>query len=85
MTMESRKPRFRIAVWLGTCLFLAITGFYLWTEHRAHLLGALPYLLLPLCLLILFLMLRHQGGGDGEGPSSGAPGDDDSQEHGSKR
>ena len=25
--------------------FLAIAGFFLWQEHRAHLLGVLPYLL----------------------------------------
>jgi hypothetical protein len=32
----------RIALW-G---FLAIAAFFLWSEHRAHVLGALPYLLL---------------------------------------
>ena len=26
--------------------FLAIAGFFLFTEHRAHVLGILPYLLL---------------------------------------
>ncbi len=32
--------------------FLAIAGFFLFSEHRAHLLGALPLLLLLLCLLL---------------------------------
>ena len=29
--------------------FLIVTAFFLWTEHRAHALGALPYLLLLAC------------------------------------
>ena len=42
--------------------FLAIAGFYLWTEHRAHLLGALPYLIFLLCPLIH--MFTHGGHGN---------------------
>jgi hypothetical protein len=41
--------------------FLAIAGFFLFTEHRAHLLGALPFVLLALCLL---LHLFGHGGHD---------------------
>ena len=33
-------------VFLG---FAAIAGFFLWEEHKAHILGALPYALLLLC------------------------------------
>lgn len=33
-------------------VFLAIAGFFLWTEHRAHLLGVLPYLFLLACPLM---------------------------------
>jgi hypothetical protein len=40
-------------------LFLAAVGFFLWTEHRAHLLGALPYLILLACPL---MHLFHHGG-----------------------
>ena len=41
--------------------FLAIAGFFLLSEHRAHALGALPYILLLLCpLLHLF---GHRGHG----------------------
>lgn len=32
--------------------FLAIAGFFLFTEHRAHLFGALPFVLLALCPLL---------------------------------
>ncbi len=36
-------------------LFLAVAAFFLWTEHRAHLLGALPWILLiACCALLLF-------------------------------
>jgi hypothetical protein len=39
--------------------FLAVAVFFLWTEHRAHLLGALPYLLILACPL---MHLFHHGG-----------------------
>ena len=41
------------------CLLLPIAAFYLWTEHRAHLLGALPYLLLLACPIIH--LFAHRG------------------------
>ena len=43
--------------------FLAIAGFFLFTEHRAHLLGVLPFLLLLACPL-LHLFHHGQHGGD---------------------
>jgi hypothetical protein len=49
-------------------IFVAIAAFFLWTEHRAHLLGALPYLLLLGCVFMhLFMHRGHGHGGDGEG------------------
>lgn len=45
--------------------FLAIIVFFLVTEHRAHLFGFLPFLLLLLCPVLHWLM--HGGhGGHGE-------------------
>jgi hypothetical protein len=42
-------------------VFLGIALFFLWTEHRAHLLGALPYLLLLACpLMHLFMHGGHR-------------------------
>lgn len=32
--------------------FLLIAGFFLVTEHRAHVLGALPFVLVALCPLL---------------------------------
>ena len=44
-------------------VFAVIASFYLWTEHRAHLLGALPYLLLLACPLMHLFMHRGHGHG----------------------
>ncbi|RWM25170.1 DUF2933 domain-containing protein [Mesorhizobium sp.] len=43
--------------------FLAIGGFLLFTEHRAHVLGALFYLLPFACIFMHFFM--HGGHGHG--------------------
>ncbi len=42
--------------------FLAIGAFYLIAEHRAHLLGWLPWLLIAACPLLHFFMHRNHGG-----------------------
>ena len=51
-----------IRVWLGTCIFLAMAVFLLTTEHRAHILGAVPYLLLLLCPVVHLFMHGGHGG-----------------------
>ena len=61
-----RQP-FRIPIWLGFCLFLAIALFFLWNEHKAHILGVAPYALLLLCPIIHFFMHRGHGGHGGGG------------------
>ena len=43
-------------IWLTLAVVL---GFFLFTEHRAHLFGALPYLLILLCPLMHLFM--HKG------------------------
>lgn len=51
-------------VFLG---FVLIAAYFLVTEHRAHLFGWLPFLLLAACpLLHLFHHREHGGGGDDE-------------------
>jgi hypothetical protein len=70
LTRAPKRVPLRIPFWLGTCLFLAIAIFFLWEEHRAHLLGALPYVLLLACPLLHFLMHRghgEEGHGAGDG------------------
>lgn len=55
---------------------LAIAAFYLIAEHRAHLLGWLPWLLILACpLLHLFMHRGHggHGGGDSAPPKQQSP------------
>jgi hypothetical protein len=42
--------------------FLVIAAFFLWEEHKAHLLGALPFAILALCPLLHLFMHRGHGG-----------------------
>lgn len=70
MQTETQTPTdgkgFHIPWMWGFCVFAAIALFFLWEEHRAHILGALPYVLLLLCpLMHLFMHRGHQGGGHG--------------------
>jgi hypothetical protein len=67
----SHREPWRIPAWLGLCLFLAIAAFFLWEEHRAHLLGALPYVLLLLCPVIHLFMHRGHGGDAGHAAHGG--------------
>lgn len=46
---------------LPVLLFVGILLFFLFTEHRAHAFGILPYLFLLLCPLMHLLHGRHHG------------------------
>ncbi|MFQ5774941.1 MAG: DUF2933 domain-containing protein [Kiloniellaceae bacterium] len=50
--------------------FLAVAGYFLWTEHRAHAIAALPWLLIGGCLL-MHLFMHHGHGGHGDDHDSG--------------
>ncbi len=56
------QPRSRLVL----LAFLAIGGFFLVTEHAAHLFGILPYLLLLACPLLHLLHGGHGGKHDTE-------------------
>jgi hypothetical protein len=45
--------------------FAAIAGFFLVAEHRAHVVGYLPWLLLLACPLLHLFMHRGHGGHHG--------------------
>ena len=66
------RSAYRLPLWLGFLGFLIIALFLLWGEHRVHILGALPYVLVLLCPLMHLLMHRghHKHGGTGEGGRS---------------
>jgi len=65
-------PWFRSRSGLVLLAFLLIAGFFLVTEHAAHLLGILPFLLLLACPLLHFLHGGH-GGGHGGHDGGGRP------------
>ena len=52
---------------LVMCGFLLVAGFYLLTEHTAHLFGVLPFLLILACPL---MHLFHHHGHGGHRPAS---------------
>ena len=68
--MENLQPRdepppsfWRSRFGLGWLVLAAVAGWFLWTEHRAHLLGALPWLVLLACpLMHVFMHRGHHGG-----------------------
>ena len=69
MTTSHTRPKLRvprIPWWLGAVLLAGIAVFFLWEEHEAHILGALPWLLLLACPLIHLLMHGRHGQGHGE-------------------
>ena len=51
--------RIKTVSWWVFAAFAAIAAYFLLEEHRAHLFGALPYLLLAACPLLHFF---HHGG-----------------------
>ena len=56
------KNGFRLPFSIGFCILAAVAAFFLWEEHRAHILRALPCILLLLYPLSHFLMHRGHGG-----------------------
>lgn len=55
-------PFWRFPAGIALCVFLAAAALFLVLEHRAHLLGAWPLLILLLCAGIHFFMHRGHGG-----------------------
>ena len=73
MTDESHTPMWRTRNGAVLCGFLIVAGFYLLTWHTAHVLGALPYLLLAACPLMHLFMHHGHGGHGGEGNGHNTP------------
>lgn len=61
---------------LAWLVAMAVGGYYLFTEHKAHLYGVLPYLVLAACPLMHLFMHRghHHGGHHHDPPSDDARG-----------
>jgi peptidoglycan/LPS O-acetylase OafA/YrhL len=77
MSEERQEPPWwRTPVGMVTCGFLIVAGFFLLTEHTAHVFGVLPWLLILACPLMHLFMHHGHGGHGGHGPAS-RPGPDD--------
>jgi len=60
--VESNANFWTSRAFLVCAAFLIIVGILLWTEHMAHALGYLPYLLLVACPLMHVFMHSGHGG-----------------------
>ncbi|MET3605915.1 hypothetical protein ABIC99_003750 [Sphaerotilus sulfidivorans] len=68
---DTPPPFWRSRLGLGWLALAAVAGWFLLTEHRAHLFGALPWLVLLACpLMHVFMHGRHHHGRHGHGPSA---------------
>ncbi len=69
--LPDRPAPSRLRTGVALTGFLLLAGYFLWTEHRDHVIVALPYLpwlLLLACPLLHFFLHRGHGGhrhGDG--------------------
>jgi len=65
--------------------FLAVGGYFLWTEHQAHTIAALPWVLIGGCLVMHLFMHGGHGGHGEHGGGADAVSDDDGPESDSGR
>lgn len=52
--------------------FAVVAAYFLWTEHRAHVIQLLPWAFLALCPLMHLFMHGGHGGHDADPPRDGA-------------
>lgn len=66
---KNRKEWFTSKSNWALLAFLIVAGFYLITEHKAHVFGLLPFLLLLACPLLHVFMHRGHAGHGNDSPS----------------
>jgi hypothetical protein len=75
--MEMRQPPgspfWRTAGGLAAVGFGAVAAFFLFTEHRAHLFGVLPFLLLLACPFMMLFMHHGHENSEHHDHSTGEP------------
>lgn len=80
MEQPTPRPWWKTAYWIAFGGFAAVAGFFLVTEHAAHLFGALPFLLLAACPLMH--LFGHGGHGhEGHGGSQARAGSQSGEPH----
>jgi len=66
MTDHEPPPFWRSRAGVALLVVVAVGGFLLFTEHRAHVLGVLPFAFLLACpLMHVFMHHGHRHGGHG--------------------
>ncbi len=79
-------PWWRNRTKLPLVIFLAIAGYFLWTEHQAHVVEFLPWVLILACVGMHLFMHGKQGHGGGHAHDRGRePPADDADERGHSR
>jgi hypothetical protein len=74
----NRPDRLQVTSRLVFFGFIAVVAYFLITEHRAHLFGILPFLLIAACPLLHFF---HHRGHDQEGGKSRSDSDGTTHQH----
>ena len=70
---DSAPPFWCTRYALGLLVFGAVAAYFLLSEHRAHFLGALPFLLLLACPFMHLFMHGGHGGHGGGNQDSDTP------------
>ncbi len=81
----SAPPFWQSRYAIGLLVLGAVAAYFLLSEHRAHFIGALPYLLLLACPLMHIFMHGGHGRGHGDHGVGGKPGADTSATHTGER
>ena len=75
---NEHTPWYRNRITLGLAGFLVVSGYFLASEHQAHFIGFLPYLLLLACpLMHLFMHGGHDDHDSHKGDTRDKPGKGD--------
>ena len=69
-TSDRRSGFWRSRYTLGMLVLGIVAGYFLWTEHRAHLQQWWPYALLLACPLMHVFMHKGHGGHCNQSPGS---------------
>jgi hypothetical protein len=76
---QQERSWWRSATGIITIGFLGVAGFFLLTEHTAHVFGVLPWLLIAACPL-MHLFMHHGHGHSSHNHSAGSDHADDEPE-----
>lgn len=79
---EIASPRRSVRWRLILLALLIVAGLVLWADHREHVVGVLPYVLIGLCVLMHAFHGRHGGGNPTNTGAGSRPGEVDHSNHG---